>query len=90
MWPALVLFGVGRRRRLILPGPLFLLWPLVTAAWIVLGLWSLVRVVLLGREAGRPDPLARCWIALALFGRLSGLVIDVAAHDGHRVYIRFV
>jgi hypothetical protein len=90
MWPALVLFGVGRRRRLILPGPLFLLWPLIAAAWLVLGLWWLIRLVPWCRGAERPDPLAQCRIALILFGKLSGLLVELAARDGARVYIRFV
>jgi hypothetical protein len=90
MWPALILVGVGRRRRFILPGPLFLIWPLIALAWLVLGLWSLAWSVTPRRGAERPDPLAGFLVALTLFGKLSGLLVDVAARDGARVYVRFV
>ena len=91
MWPALMLVGVGRRRRLILPGPVFLLWPLIALGWLVLGVWNLGRIVFLGPEgARRPCSNAQLRAALRLFPNLSGLSIDVAARDGHGIYIRLI
>jgi hypothetical protein len=91
MWPALLLVGVGRRRRVILPGPLFLLWPLLALGWLVLGLWNLARVAFLGPEgARRPGSNASLRAALTLIANLSGLSVDVAARDGRGVYIRLI
>jgi hypothetical protein len=91
MWPALLLVGVGRQRRVILPGPLFLLWPLLALGWLVVGVWDLGRLAFLGPErARRPGSSASLRAVLVLVAKLSGLSIDVAARDGHGIYIRLI
>lgn len=86
MIPAMAILRIGRGRRLPVPLPLFLLWPLV--------LLALLLVALAGpladrrSEAGRRLLAARLGI-LALF-RLSGLSVDARGSDGREVRIRLV
>lgn len=75
MIPSLVLLGLGRR--LALPLPIFLLWPLWLAGWIV---W--LGLQLIGLPAAAPLRLA-----LLTFANLSGLVVEV---ESSHFRIRFV
>jgi hypothetical protein len=83
MPPALLLVRFGRRRRLTLPVPLFLLWPLLLLAWLVLGLAWLMTT---GRS--RPTGLLAGITALRTFGALGGTTVDLRG-DSH-LYFRFL
>jgi hypothetical protein len=81
-----LIFGVGKGRRIPIPFPLFLLWPLIALAWLTLTLCLLfVRTGLNTRQS-----IVTARIALAAFGRLSGTRIDVQSKDGSGVNIRIV
>jgi len=83
MPPALLLVRVGRARRLTLPLPLFLLWPLVLLAWVVLGPAWLVTA---GR---RPALLAAGITALRAFNELRGTRVDIRGRDAS-IYLQFI
>jgi len=84
MPPALLLLGIGHMRRLVLPLPLFLLWPLLLLAWLGLGLaW----VATIGRP--RPAGLVAGRTTLRALGELGGTRVDVRNHRSH-VYLRFI
>ena len=80
MLPAVVLVGVGRRRRIWLPAPVILLWPLWLAGWLV---WAPARLV-------RPDSAHALRGVLILLAQLSGLRLEVDTTDGTRIHLRFV
>lgn len=86
MIPALLLVGVGGRRRAILPLPLFLLWPLL--ALFALGVGALRLLAPAGTEAARAARAGR--LALAVAWQLSGTRIDVRDPGGEQVYLRFL
>ncbi|MBN2170030.1 MAG: hypothetical protein JW819_01760 [Candidatus Krumholzibacteriota bacterium] len=86
MIPSLLLVGVGRRRRVILPLPVFLLWPLL--ALFALAAWILLRLAPAGTVTASA---ARTGLsALAVACQLSGTRIDVRDPDGPQVYLRFL
>jgi hypothetical protein len=86
MLPALCLLRISQGRGFLFPLPLFLLWPLVALAWIVV---LPVRFLAPQASAAGKGALA-AWTALAALGQLSGLDIDVSAADGAKVRIRFI
>ncbi|MBU1702599.1 MAG: hypothetical protein KJ970_01240 [Candidatus Eisenbacteria bacterium] len=43
MWPVLLIVGIGRRKPIPLPFPLFLFWPFILIGWMVAGLITLIR-----------------------------------------------
>jgi hypothetical protein len=83
--PAVLLVGVGRQRRVPLPAPLFLLWPLVAAA--IVGIYT-VRGLrrLIGLRPGAP--IVPILIGAAF--RLSGLKVDIRTRDGTDVLLWFL
>lgn len=80
MLPSLLLFGAGARRRVWIPLPVVLFWPVWLLAWAV---WVPARV--LGTEWAHS-----LRAALTLLARLSGLRLDVDAADGTRIHLRFL
>lgn len=80
MIPAIVLVGIGEHRRFWLPLPVFLLWPLWAAAWM---LWVPMRIL---RVSGQ----RRLWLVLTLSGRMSGLSLDVKSKEGQHIQIRMI
>lgn len=83
MPPALLLLAVGRTRRILLPLPFFLLWPLLLLAWVGLGLGWLVTA---GR---RPAPLLAGVAALRALNELRGTRVDIRSHDAS-IYLQFI
>jgi hypothetical protein len=80
MLPALVLVGFGRRRRIWLPMPAFLLWPFWLLGWLV---WLVFRIFQL--------PWAQTLRqALLLGAHLSGVQLGIDSADGNRIYIRMI
>jgi len=79
MIPALLLVGVGWQRRVPLPLPLIVLWPLVLLA---AGLTALYRL------AARSTPVLPP--VLAVLFQLSGLRIDVRSRNGTGILFWFV
>lgn len=78
--PALLVLRVGR---VWLPLPIFLLWPLVLIAWIVVGaLWLLWGLPRRGR-------LRMMLNLLAALNALRGLSVDVRGDD-ENVNLRFI
>lgn len=84
MPPALLLVRVGHIRWLILPLPIFLLWPLLLLAWLGLGLAWLVT----SREH-RPGYLEAGLTTLRGIGELRGTKIDVWGPEAF-TYLRFI
>ncbi|MCC6738944.1 MAG: hypothetical protein IT452_07845 [Planctomycetia bacterium] len=82
MIPALLLVGVGWQRRLPLPIPLFLLWPLVAVAVLV------TAIVQLARRITRPAATTPLFppVLEALF-QLSGLRVDIRDREGTSVLV---
>jgi len=80
MLPGLVLVGIGRRRRLWLPLPTFLLWPLWLVGWLV---WLVLAAV-------RAPWHKAVHQGLVLGYHLSGLRVDVNSARGHRIYVRMI
>jgi hypothetical protein len=78
MPPALVLVRFGRRRRIPIPLPVFLLWPLLVIAWLGLGLAWLVTA---GRQ--RPAPVVAGVTALRVLNELHGTRIDLRGRDAN-------
>ena len=80
MLPALVLVGIGRRRRFWIPVPAFLLWPFWLVGWLV---WLVFRVF--------GFPWAQMLRQALLLGvHLSGVQVDIDSADGDRIYIRMI
>ena len=84
MPPALILVRFGRMRWLILPLPLFLLWPFLLLAWLGLGLAWLATS---GRQ--RPENLLAGLATLHVLSELRGTKIDVRGQDAV-IYMRFI
>jgi len=80
MLPALVLVGIGRRRRFWIPLPAFLLWPLWLVGWAVWLLFSAFRFPW-------AEPLR---IALLIGIHMSGLRLDIDSSDGNHIHVRMV
>lgn len=80
MLPALLLVGVGRRRRFWIPLPAFLLWPLWLLGWVV---WFVFEVFRLPWA----EPLA---LALMIGNHMSGVKVDVDTADGNHIHIRMI
>jgi hypothetical protein len=80
MLPAFLLVGVGTRRRVWLPIPVFILWPFWLLGWPV---WLAFRIV--GFRWAEPLKLA-----LVVGAHLSGTRVDIDASDGEQVHIRMV
>ena len=86
MIPALALVWVGSGRRVPLPIPLFLLWPLLGIGYLLVTLGRFLTPR--GSEArGQAD--AASGLAGILL-RLSGLSIDVRPRRGRRVRFRLI
>ena len=84
MPPALLLVRFRHIRRLILPLPVFLLWPLLLLAWLGLGL---VWLATTGRP--RPRGLLAGLMTLRVLSELRGTEIDFRGHDSS-IYMRFI
>jgi hypothetical protein len=80
MLPALLLVGIGGRRRFWIPFPLFLLWPVWVLGWVV---WFVLWMF----RARWERPLSA---ALTLAGSLSGLRVDVDSSDQQHVHLRMI
>ena len=80
MLPALMIISFGTRRRLWIPLPTILLWPLWLIGWAV---W----LVLAGLRVPWQKPLR---MALVLGAHLSGLRVDVSSVDGQSIYLRMI
>lgn len=81
MLPAILLFGVGRHRRVWIPLPVFLLWPFWLLGWVV---WLVFK----GLRVPYENSLK---MALVMCAQLSGLKFDVeSGTDGGRVYVRMI
>jgi hypothetical protein len=76
MPPALLLLRFGRRHRLLLPLPLFLLWPLLLLGWLGLGLAWLAMPV-----HRRPEAVVAGVAALRMLGELRGTRVDFQGRD---------
>jgi hypothetical protein len=80
MLPALLLVGVGHRRRVWIPLPVFLLWPLWLLGWAV---WSVFKAFGIPWER----PLR---VALLLGIHMSGVRLDIDSHDATRIRLRMI
>ena len=80
MLPGLVIIDVAGERRIWIPLPVFLLWPLWGLGWL---LWLLMRLI---RIPGR----RRLWLFLALSGRLSGARLGIRSAAGPHVRVRMI
>ena len=80
MLPTVLLIGVGPRRRIWIPVPVFLLWPFWALGWVV---WAAARMV-------RSERALALRTGLVFLAQLSGLVLQVDAADGTRIHLRFV
>ena len=84
MPPALLLMRVGRIRWLIVPLPVFLLWPLLLLGWLGFGLaWAITY----GKR--RPRYVLAGLTALRGINELRGTKVDVWGHDAS-LYLRFI
>ena len=80
MLPALIIIGFGARRRLWLPLPTILLWPLWLIGWAV---WFVLAVLRVPWQ----KPVR---MALVLGAHLSGLRVDASSADGQRIFVRMI
>ena len=80
MLPTLLLVGAGSRRRIWIPLPVILLWPLWLLGWAV---WAPARLM-------RLEWAQALRAGLILLAQLSGLRLDVDTTDGTRIRLRFV
>jgi hypothetical protein len=80
MLPALLLVAVGGRRRVWIPLPAFLLWPVWLLGWVV---WLALRLLRVPWER----PLRA---ALALAAGLSGLRVDIDTSGGEHIHLRAI
>ena len=84
MFPAVLILGLGQERRIRVPFPIFLFWPVILVGALVLA------------AVGRPEGTARSGYALRLrtvlsiFYHLSGLRVDVRSQEGGGFYLRFI
>ncbi len=86
MIPSLLIAGVGRRRRVPIPLPLFLLWPFVILAFVIVWVLRLFAP----RGSGSEWTLSLALYGLCLLFHLSGIVIDVRSQDGSGVLLRLI
>ena len=84
MPPVLLLLGIGRVRRVFVPLPLILLWPLLLLGWLFLGVAWLATV---GRP--RPDSLQAGAAGLRALHELRGTRIDIRRRDNF-IHMRFI
>lgn len=82
MPPILLLFRFGHIRWLYLPLPLFLLWPLMLLAVLILGLAWLVTL-------GRSRIVLAGFLILSAMTELRGTSIDLRGQDA-AVHVRFI
>lgn len=80
MLPALLLVGVGKRRRFWIPLPAFLLWPFWLLGWVV---WFVFKATGIRWEGSLRE-------LLILVARLSGMRVDVESVDGSNVHLRII
>jgi hypothetical protein len=80
MLPSVLLVGVGPKRRIWIPLPVILLWPLWMLGWVV---WAPARLL-------HPERARALRAGLILLAQLSGLELDVDTADGTRIRLRFV
>jgi hypothetical protein len=80
MLPALVILGIGRRRRLWIPLPAFLLWPFWVLGWLV---WVVFKLMRLRWE----KPL---WTVLLMGAQLSGFRLDLQTKDARHIHVRMI
>ena len=80
MLPSILLLGIGSRRHIWIPLPIFLLWPFWLLGWPIWFLLWFLRIS--WRKPVR--------VALMLALGLSGLLIDVDTKDGDHIYIRMI
>ncbi len=82
MWILLVTFEPLGGRRIRLPLPLFLVWPLLAVPLLVALLIGLLR---------RPRATCRFIpVGVRVFLGLSGLQVDTRSHEGHNIHVRFI
>jgi hypothetical protein len=86
MVPVLAIVGLGRKRRVLIPFPFFLLWPLLLVGGLVFGAFPRKE----GVNTRAPGYFSRVSTALAVFWHLSGLWIDIRSNDGSNIYLRFI
>lgn len=86
MIPALLILKVRKDRNLILPVPLFLLWPLLAIA--VLGAGIAYAVVPARVRSGRFFMATR--LAGLTLLNLRELKVDVQSRDGTSIYLWFI
>ena len=80
MLPALLVMGIGKRRRVWIPLPAFLLWPFWLLGWLV---WIVFRIF--------QFPWANTlYQALLLGTHLSGIRVEVDTANGERIHIRTI
>lgn len=87
MLPALLLIG---RRPWVLPGPVFLFWPLIGLGWVLVGIGAAVRRVAGRGRRAEPGRIEGLRAALKLCGQLSGLRVDVTTREGSGITLRFL
>jgi len=80
MLPVLLLLGIRTRRRIWLPLPTILIWPLWLLGW---PLWFVLWILRTPWER----PLRT---ALVLPMHLSGLRVDVETADGEHIHLRVI
>ncbi len=86
MPPALIIILIGSRKRIPIPVPLFILWPLVAAVALLVALaWLLIP-----SSRWHRTPFAVMALGLRIFWNLHGLKVNVDAHDGTKVYINVI
>jgi hypothetical protein len=83
---SLLLMQFGSVRWLVLPLPIFLLWPLMLLIWLVLGLLWLVTPE---RSRSRSRNLLAGFAALRLIWGLRGTRVDLRGH-ANAFSLRFV
>lgn len=86
MPPTFLLLGVQWRFPLVLPIPMFLLWPFLWLAMLVAraGQWIVSKT----REEAAFWPAVRN--ALSLYSELTGLKVQVRSSDGVGFYLWFI
>ena len=86
MIPTLLILKVRECRDLILPVPLFLLWPLLAVAALGVG----IAYAVAPPRARRGSFFMAARLAGLALLNLHGLKVDVTAHNGTGVYIWFI
>jgi hypothetical protein len=80
MLPALLLVGIGGRRRVWIPLPIILLWPFWLIGWVV---WLVSATF-------RAPWTGSFHVALLVMAHLSSLCVDIDAADGERIHVRMI